>query len=111
MFIDENPFKFKSVTLPLIGSILLGVLPIVLERAMHTRLIPPEYHALIVSIVLPTLSFYGRMVYQPELHKDALKQRLLEDLKTYSDRHQDLNEPPKKRGRPKKVKSDEQNID
>lgn len=71
--IDENPFKFLSVKLPLWGSFIFGLLPIIIDKSMDTQLIPTEYHALIVSIVLPTLAFYGRMIYQPELHTNKAK--------------------------------------
>lgn len=67
-FIDENPTKFLSVKLPFYGALLFGLLPIILEKSMGTGLIPQEYHAIVVSVILPSLAYIGRGIYQPELH-------------------------------------------
>lgn len=69
-FINDNPLKFLSVKLPIWGGVLFGLLPIILEKSMDTGLIPAEYHAIFISIVLPALAYFGRIIYQPELHKD-----------------------------------------
>lgn len=65
----DNIFKFKSIKFPIYGSFIFGLLPIIIEKSMNTELIPPEHHALVVSVILPALAFYGRILYQPELDK------------------------------------------
>lgn len=67
-FIRENPTKLLSIKLPFYGALLFGLVPMLLENMMNVQLIPEQYHAFILSVVLPTLSFIGRMIYQPELH-------------------------------------------
>lgn len=79
-FIDENPTKFLSVKLPFYGALLVGLLPIILEKSMGNGLIPQEYHAMVVSVILPTLAYIGRSIYQPELH-----QQEKENEKTHSE--------------------------
>lgn len=68
-FIQENPLKFLSVQLPIYGAFVLTVLPIIIEQAMQTQIIPMKYHAIIVSAVLPILTIIGRLIKQPKLHK------------------------------------------
>lgn len=62
--IKESVWGFLSVKLPIIGAFLLGILPIVIERAMNEQLIPLEYHAILLAVVLPTLSAIGRKIKQ-----------------------------------------------
>ena len=62
--IKESVWGFLSVKLPIIGAFLLGVLPIVIERAMNEQLIPMEYHAILLAVVLPALSAIGRKIKQ-----------------------------------------------
>lgn len=64
-----NTFKYLSVKLPIVGAFLLGVLPVLIQEGMNQQLIPTEYHALLVSLVLPLLAYFGRKKHQPELHK------------------------------------------
>jgi len=64
----ENPLKYLSVKWPLWGAFLLGVLPVILQQGIDTQVIPVEYHAMLLSIVLPMLSYFGKKKYQPELH-------------------------------------------
>ena len=68
-FIKENPMKFLSVQLPVYGAFVLTVLPLIIEQAMHTKIIPTEYHATLVSVVLPMLALLGRIIKQPKLHQ------------------------------------------
>lgn len=66
--IDESAFKYLSVKAPIIGAFILGVIPAILQNGMDLQLIPPQYHALILTVVLPLLAAWGKKVYQPELH-------------------------------------------
>ena len=71
-FIPENVWKYLSVKLPVLGAFLLGVLPVLIQEGINTQLIPTEYHALLLSIVLPALSWLGRKIAQPQLHNQPL---------------------------------------
>lgn len=66
----DSPFKYLSVKLPILGAFLLGVIPVLLQEGINTQLIPPEYHTLILSIILPALAIIGKKKYQPELHPE-----------------------------------------
>lgn len=68
-FLHENPLKFLSVRLPIYGAFILTVLPLIIEQAMHTQIIPKEHHATVMSVVLPLLAIIGRLIKQPKLHK------------------------------------------
>lgn len=65
-FIPENVWKYLSVKLPVLGAFLLGVLPVLIQEGIDTQLIPTEYHALLISIVLPALAYIGRKIAQPK---------------------------------------------
>ena len=65
-FIPENVWKYLSVKLPIIGAFLLGVLPVLIQEGINTQLIPAEYHALLLSVVLPALAYIGRKIAQPK---------------------------------------------
>ncbi|WP_168389456.1 N-acetylmuramoyl-L-alanine amidase [Acinetobacter indicus] len=65
-FIPENVWKYLSVKLPVLGAFLLGVLPVLIQEGINTQLIPTEYHALLLSIVLPALAYIGRKIAQPK---------------------------------------------
>ena len=71
-FIQENVWKYLSVKLPIIGAFLLGVLPVLIQEGINTQLIPIEYHALLLSIVLPALAYIGRKIAQPQLRNQPL---------------------------------------
>ena len=64
-----NTLKYLSVKLPIVGAFLLGVLPVLIQEGMNQQLIPVEYHALLMSFVLPLLAYLGRKKHQPELHQ------------------------------------------
>lgn len=66
----ENPLKYLSVKWPLWGAFLLGLLPVILQHGMDTQVIPVEYHAILLSVVLPVLGYLGKKKYQPELHPE-----------------------------------------
>ena len=70
--IHENVWKYLSVKLPIIGAFLLGVLPVLIQEGIDTQLIPAEYHALLLSVVLPALAYFGRKIAQPQLHNQPL---------------------------------------
>lgn len=67
-FTSDNPLKYLSVKWPLWGAFILGLLPVVLQQGMETQVIPVEYHAVLLSVVLPILGYIGKKKYQPELH-------------------------------------------
>lgn len=69
-FTSDNPLKYLSVKWPLWGAFILGLLPTVLQQGMDTQVIPVEYHAVLLSVVLPILSYFGKKKYQPELHPE-----------------------------------------
>lgn len=65
--IHENVWKYLSVKLPIIGAFLLGVLPVIIQEGINKQLIPAEYHALLLSVVLPALAYFGRKIAQPKI--------------------------------------------
>lgn len=69
-FTSDNPLKYLSVKWPLWGAFILGLLPVVLQQGMETQVIPVEYHAVLLSVVLPILGYVGKKKYQPELHPE-----------------------------------------
>jgi hypothetical protein len=69
-YIEDNPLKFLSVKLPIWGAFLLGVIPVLLQQGMDTQIIPTQYHAVILSLILPALGYIGKKKYQPELHPE-----------------------------------------
>lgn len=64
-----NPFQYLQVKLPAWGLFFIGLLPIVIQYAMDQQVIPTEYHALILAVVLPLLRELGKRIPQPELHE------------------------------------------
>ena len=70
--IEQNSWQYLSVKLPIVGAFLLGVIPVLIEQGINTQLIPSEYHALLLSVVLPLLAVIGRKIKQPELHAPEL---------------------------------------
>lgn len=69
-FTSDNPMKYLSVKWPLWGAFLLGLLPVILQQGIDTQIIPPEYHAMLLTVVLPALALFGKKKYQPELHPE-----------------------------------------
>ena len=66
-FIEQNAWQFLSVKLPVLGAFLLGVLPVLIQEGINTQLIPAEYHAILLSVVLPALAYIGRKIAQPKI--------------------------------------------
>lgn len=69
-FIPDNPMKYLSVKLPVWGAFILGIIPVILQHGMETQIIPPQYHAMLLTVVLPALALFGKKKYQPELHPE-----------------------------------------
>lgn len=69
--IEQNVWKYLSVKLPVLGAFLLGVLPVIIQEGINTQLIPAEYHALLLSVVLPALAYIGRKIAQPKAKGDT----------------------------------------
>lgn len=64
-----NPFQYLQVKLPAWGLFLLGLLPIIVQYALDQQVIPLEYQALILTVILPLLRELGKRIPQPELHQ------------------------------------------
>lgn len=69
-FTSDNPMKYLSVKLPVWGAFILGIIPVILQQGIDTQIIPPEYHAMLLTIILPALALFGKKKYQPELHPE-----------------------------------------
>lgn len=69
--IEQSAWKYLSVKLPIIGAFLLGVLPVLIQEGINTQLIPTEYHAILLSVVLPALACIGRKIAQPKIKGDS----------------------------------------
>lgn len=69
--IEQSVWKYLSVKLPILGAFLLGVLPVLIQKGIDTQLIPTEYHALLLSTVLPALAYIGRKIAQPKVKGDT----------------------------------------
>ena len=67
--INESAFKHLSVKLPMLGAFLMLVLIPALQWALDFQVIPKEYEAVLIGVVLPLLAFIGRKIYQPQLHQ------------------------------------------
>lgn len=75
-----NPWNFLQVKLPTWGLFLLGALPILIQLGLDKQWIPIEYHALILSLVLPVLREIGKRIPQPELHEPLLDEFSIQPL-------------------------------
>ena len=69
-YIKDNPMKYLSVKLPVLGAFILGVIPVILQQGVDTQIIPPQYHAMLLTVILPALALFGKKKYQPELHPE-----------------------------------------
>lgn len=67
--IKENPWQFLSVKLPMLGAFLLLVLVPLVQWALDFELIPEQYKAMVVGVVLPLLALIGKKIYQPNLNQ------------------------------------------
>lgn len=70
--IQESAFKHLSVKLPMLGAFFMLVLIPLLQWALDFQLIPKEYEAAVIGIVIPLLGLIGKKIYQPELHAPQL---------------------------------------
>ena len=69
--IDQSAFKYLSVKLPMLGAFFMLVLIPLLQWALDFQLIPKDYEALVVGVVISLLAFIGKKIYQPNLHADV----------------------------------------
>lgn len=69
-YIKDNPMKYLSVKLPVWGAFILGIIPVILQQGIDTQIIPPQFHAMLLTVVLPALALFGKKKYQPELHPE-----------------------------------------
>lgn len=69
-YIKDNPMKYLSVKLPVWGAFILGIIPVILQQVVDTQIIPPQYHAMLLTVILPALALFGKKKYQPELHHE-----------------------------------------
>ena len=69
-YIKDNPMKYLSVKLPVWGAFILGIIPVILQQGIDTQIIPPQFHAMLLTVVLPALGYIGKKKYQPELHPE-----------------------------------------
>lgn len=69
-FIQESAWQYLSVKLPAWGAFIIGVLPVLIQEGVNTQLIAPQYHAMLLTVVLPALALFGKKKYQPELHPE-----------------------------------------
>ena len=69
-FIQESAWQYLSVKLPVWGAFIFGVLPVLIQEGVNTQLIAPQYHAMLLTVVLPALALFGKKKYQPELHPE-----------------------------------------
>lgn len=67
--IKENAWQYLSVKLPILGAFLLLVIVPLLQWALDFELIPEQYKAIVVGVVLPLLSLIGKKIYQPYLNQ------------------------------------------
>ncbi len=69
-FIQESAWQYLSVKLPAWGAFIFGVLPVLIQEGVNTQLIAPQYHTMLLTVVLPALALFGKKKYQPELHPE-----------------------------------------
>lgn len=67
--IKESAWQYLSVKLPILGAFLLLVIVPLLQWALDFELIPEQYKAIVVGVVLPLLSLIGKKIYQPNLNQ------------------------------------------
>ena len=70
--INENPWQYLSVKLPMLGAFFMLVLIPLLQWALDFQLIPKQHEAVVVGIIIPLLGLIGKKIYQPELHAPQL---------------------------------------
>lgn len=68
--INENPWQYLSVKLPMLGAFLMLVIIPALQWALDFQLISEKYYAVVTGIVIPALAWIGKKIYQPKLHTE-----------------------------------------
>lgn len=63
-----NPYSYLQVKLPAWGLVILGLIPVIIEHLMQVDIIPEQYHAALLLVVIPLLREIGKKIPQPELH-------------------------------------------
>ena len=64
-FIQESAWQYLSVKLPAWGAFIFGVLPVLIQEGVNTQLIAPQYHAMLLTVVLPALALFGKKNISP----------------------------------------------
>ncbi len=65
--INENPWQYLSVKLPILGAFLMLIV-LLLQWALDFNFIPKDYAPIIATTVIPALAWLGRKIAQPSLH-------------------------------------------
>ena len=68
--INENPWQYLSVKLPMLGAFLMLVVIPLLQWMVDFEVIPTEYHAFVTGTLMVVLSWIGKKIYQPKLHTE-----------------------------------------
>ncbi len=69
--IKDSPWRYLSVKLPMMGAFLMLVVIPALQVAVDFTIIPVRYHGFVTGTLMAILSYIGKLIYQPELHKGA----------------------------------------
>lgn len=69
--IKDSPWRYLSVKLPMMGAFLMLVVIPALQVAVDFTIIPVKYHGFVTGTLMAILSYIGKLIYQPELHKGA----------------------------------------
>lgn len=69
--IKQSPWLYLSVKLPMMGAFLMLVVIPALQLAVDFTIIPPKCHGFVTGALMAVLSYVGKLIYQPELHKGA----------------------------------------
>lgn len=69
--IKDSPWRYLSVKLPMMGAFLMLVVIPALQVAVDFTIIPTKYHGFVTGTLMAILSYIGKLIYQPELHKGA----------------------------------------
>lgn len=69
--IKQSPWLYLSVKLPMMGAFLMLVVIPALQVAVDFTIIPVKYHGFVTGTLMAVLSYIGKLIYQPELHKGA----------------------------------------
>lgn len=68
--INENPWQYLSVKLPMLGAFLMLVVIPLLQWMIDFEVIPAQYHAFVTGTLMVVLSWIGKKIYQPKFHTE-----------------------------------------